>query len=160
MVTVPVEERFAIQELSALYSLYCDTRQPEKTAQLFTEICNYDESAVGLKPATSRADVQKILQKSLKFVGPTKHICPAAVISAFTGATARGVCYVLAEGLISIDGAEAPFRIRGYYDDRYEKTDGRWYFTSRVLRLLVPSIGVPTHGGITYDTHATHFAIR
>jgi hypothetical protein len=88
------------------------------------------------------------------------HICTNHIISEFTGDTASGTCHVVAEGIFITGGKETPFRIFGYYDDRYVKISGRWYFKERTLRLLVPTQGGPTVGGIKYDTGAKHFKIR
>ena len=157
---VPIEERIAIQELANLYPLYCDTRQYDKLCALFTEVCIFDEVSVGAPLSTSRAQMREEFRRTEGRLGPLIHICTNHVISGFSGSAASGTCHVLAEGLFIIDGAQEPFRIFGYYDDRYIKTEGRWYFNSRTLKLLVPSQGAPTAGGITYDVSADHFKLR
>ena len=152
MATIPVDERFAIQELTYLYAFYCDTRGYEKLAQLFADECLYDEAVVGGAPAKSRAEVHQLFINASQRLGPMIHICSNLLISEFSGSAASGICYVLAEGLFNIDGAQESFRIFGYYEDGYAKeADNHWYFKSRVLKLLVPSQGAPTVGGITYD---------
>ena len=160
MVTIPLEERLALQELVQLYPLYCDTHQFDKTCDLFTEDCVFDETSVGATRATSRAAMRELFREAIGRIGPFMHICSDHIISAFSGSAASGTCHVLAEGINYVDGTEKPFRIFGYYDDRYAKVDGRWYFKSRTLKLLVPSQGAPTVGGIKYDLTAEHFAIR
>lgn len=152
MVTVPIEERLGIEELTRLYAYYCDTRQYEKLAELFTLDCHYDEATVGGTPVKSRSAVLELFLKASSRLGPLIHICTNQIISEFSGRTARGICYVLAEGFFNVEATQKPFRIFGYYDDSYSKeVDQRWCFKSRVLRLLVPSQGAPTIGGITYD---------
>jgi len=158
MPKVPVEERIAIEELTRLYGLFCDTRHFEKLADLFTNECVYDESVVGGTPVSSRADLLQLFRKASGRLGPMIHICTNQVISAFSGRTASGLCHVLAEGLFNVGDEQKPFRIFGCYDDRYSKEGDRWYFKSRVLRLLVPSQGAPTVGGITYDAMAAHLS--
>lgn len=160
MLTVPVEERIAIEELTRLYGLYCDTRHFEKLAQLFMSECVYDESVVGGTPVSSRADLLELFRRASDRLGPMIHICTNQIISAFSGRAASGLCHVLAEGLFNAGGEQKPFRIFGCYDDRYSKEGDRWYFKSRVLKLLVPSQGAPTLGGITYDAVAAHLSIR
>lgn len=158
MPTVPVEERVAIEELTRLYGLFCDTRHFEKLAHLFTNECVYDESVVGGTPVTSRAELLQLFRNASSRLGPMIHICTNQVISAFSGRAASGLCHVLAEGLFNVGAEQKPFRIFGCYDDRYSKEGDRWYFKSRVLRLLVPSQGAPTLGGITYDAMAAHLS--
>ncbi len=160
MVTVPIEERIAIQELTNLYALYCDTRCYDKVAALFMDECVYDESCLGLERVTTKAALLKLLYKASETLGPLVHFCPNHIISEFSSTSASGLCYVLAEGLYKVDGKESAFRIFGYYDDKYAKQDGQWYLKSRILRLLAPTIGGLTIGGITYDTGAPHFAMR
>ncbi len=154
MVTVPIDERFAIQELVHLYAWYCDTRQYERLCDLFTDECVFDESSVGGSRVTTQASLRGIFRQAADKLGPLIHICGNQLINGFSAGVASGTCHVLAEGLFNIDGAQQPFRIFGYYDDHYEKLGGRWHFKSRVLKLLVPSQGAPTLGGITYDIAA------
>jgi len=155
-----MDERVAIQELTRLYALYCDTHAYQNVASLFTNDCVYDEAVVGGRPVKTRSEVLQLFLDASKKLGPMMHICTNQIITEFSGRTASGLCYVLAEGIFYMDGTEKPFRIFGYYDDRYSKEGDRWYFKSRVLRLLVPSQGAPTFGGISYDTAATHFTVR
>lgn len=150
----------AIQELTRVYALYCDTRHFQKVAELFTNECFYDESVVGGTPVGTRAEVLQLFLNASKRLGPMMHICTNQIISEFSGCAASGLCYVLAEGIFNTEDKKTPFRIFGYYDDRYSKENDRWYFNSRVLKLLVPSQGAPTLGGIRYDTVATHFSVR
>src|SRR6185437_7087888 len=158
MLTVPPEERVAIEELTRLYALYCDTRHFERLSQLFTSECVYDESVVGGTPVSSRADLLHLFRRAADRLGPMIHICTNQIISSFSGRAASGLCHVLAEGLFNLGDEQKPFRIFGCYDDRYSKEGARWYFKSRVLRLLVPSQGAPTLGGITYDALAAHLS--
>lgn len=156
---VPIEERLAIEELARLYPLFCDTHQFEKLFELFTDECLFDETSVGAPLATSRSAIRDLFRKAYP-IGPMIHICTDHIISAYSGDTASGTCHVVAEGIKYLNSEEYPFRIFGYYDDRYAKVDGRWYFAARVLKLLVPSQGKPTVGGIRYDLAADHFALR
>lgn len=160
MSTIPIEERIAIQELVNLYPLYCDTHQFEKLFNLFTEECIFDETSVGATRVTTRAAMRELFQRAPGRLGPLMHSCTNHIISSFSDGAAGGACHVVAEGIYNIEGQQKPFRIFGYYDDRYVKVDGRWYFKSRTLKLLVPSQGAPTVGGIIYDVTAEIFAIR
>jgi hypothetical protein len=161
MVAVPIEERLAIQELVALYPVFCDTHQFEKMFALFTEDCVFDETSVGARLATGKAELIEIIREAAAMMGPLMHSCSNHVISEYSGDEASGMCHVLAEGIFHLEGRQEPFRIFGYYDDRYAKRDGRWYFQARTLRLLVPSQGAAGgKGAITYDVGAPHFSIR
>jgi hypothetical protein len=141
---LPIEERVAIQDLVHLYALYCDTRNFQGVADLFAQECLYDESVVGGHPVKSRDEVLAVFRAVAARLGPTMHVCTNLIVSAFSGDSASGHCHVLAEGFFNTDNGQQPFRIFGYYDDRYAKVDGHWRFKSRVLRLLVPSEGAPT----------------
>jgi hypothetical protein len=59
MVDIPIEDRIAIQELTSLYAIYCDTHQLEKYYALFTEECLFDEVIVGGRRVHSRAELRK-----------------------------------------------------------------------------------------------------
>jgi hypothetical protein len=161
MATVPIEERIAIQDLVGLYPLYCDTHQFDKTADLFMEDCIFDETSVGAPLITGRAALHDLFRESADLLGPFMHLCANPMISSFAERAASGTCHVLVDGIYNLEGEHKPFRIFGYYDDRYEKAGDRWYFKARVLKLLVPPQGaVPALAGITYDVTAAHFATR
>ncbi len=160
MLSIPVEERLAIQELVALYAIFCDTHRFPKLVDLFVEDCDFDETSVGAPRATSKAVMAEMFRRAESRLGPVMHNCTSHVISEYDGNTAAGMCHVFAEGAYVMDGYK-PFRIFGYYDDRYEKqADGRWYFKSRVLRTLIPSQGAVAAGAISYEQDAPHFRIR
>lgn len=160
MVNIPIEERIAIQELVQLYPLYCDTHQFEKLFALFREECVFDESSVGGTRVTTRDAMREVFRQAADRLGPMMHSCTNHIIGSYSEGAASGTCHVLAEGIFNISGEKKPFRIFGYYDDHYTKVGARWYFKSRVLKLLVPSQGAPTVGGITYDVTSDVFAIR
>jgi hypothetical protein len=161
MAIVPIEDRLAIQELVNAYPLYCDTHQFDKTCDLFTEDCIFDETAVGARLVNSRDDMKAIFREAGDRLGPFMHICTNHVISEFSGNTAAGMCHVVAEGVFNIDGEGKPFRLFGYYDDKYEKVNGQWYYKARALRLLVPSQGSGSNaGGIDYKSAAKHYGFR
>ena len=154
MTMLPMEDRVAIEDLVKQYSFYCDTRQFEKLFNLFAEESIFDETSAGAKKrATSRAEMRALFHEAGDALGPSMHTCSNHLISALSDGAASGTCHVLAEGVFNVKGEGQTFRIFGYYDDRYERSsDGRWYFKSRTLKLLVPSQGAaPTVGGITYD---------
>ena len=67
---IPIDERFAIQELTCLYAFYCDTRCYEKLADLFATECLYDEAVVGGEPVRSRAEVHQLFLRASQRLGP------------------------------------------------------------------------------------------
>lgn len=152
MLELPIEDRFAIEELVKLYPLFCDTHQYEKVSELFADECIFDETSVGGHRVGSRAELLRLFQEISPRLGPFMHICTNHIISEFSGDSARGLCHVLAEGMFIRDGATPPFRIFGCYEDAYVRVEDTWLFSSRTLKLLVPSQGAAvTVGGISYD---------
>lgn len=161
MLSIPIDERVALQELVFLYPLFCDSHQFDETCALFTEDCIFDETSVGAHRVHSRTALRELFTLAGDRMGPFMHMCSNHLVSAYAGDTASGRCHVIAEGLFNIDGEAKPFRIFGYYDDHYAKVDGRWLFNSRILKLLVPSQGAAqTVGGITYEAPAARFTSR
>ena len=107
MVMVPIDERFAIQELVHLYALYCDRHQFERLCDLFTDECVFDESSVGGTPVTSQAALRGIFRRAADKLGPLIHICANHLISGFSGSAASGTCHVVAEGIFNTDGGNS-----------------------------------------------------
>lgn len=156
MTPVPIEERLALQDITYRYCLYCDTRQIEKQAALFTEDGVLDESCVGMAPVKGPAGIIAFSEtKAARSVTHMVHYVTNHVISEYDGTNASGLCYVHYIGTLK-NGAQ--IQIYGYYDDRYRKVNGEWRIASRVLKQLIAPSGMPLLGEITYDTEAKHFA--
>ena len=161
MAVVPIEDRLAIQELVHAYPLYCDTHQFDKAADLFTEDGIFDETAVGARMVNGRADMKAIFREAGNRLGPFMHVCTNHIISEFSGDTASGMCHVVAEGVYNLADGAKPFRLFGYYDDKYAKVSGQWYFKARAFKHLAPAQGAGSNvGGINYTNAAKHYGFR
>lgn len=138
-VQFPGDERKAIEDLSALYSFYCDTRQYQCLANLFCEDGIFDETAVGAtRISCGPTEIFNQITDFQDQLGPCIHICSNHLISSICGSSASGTCHVLAEGTISLDSRSNTFKVGGIYYDEYRKDAGQWLFKSRVLKLLIP----------------------
>lgn len=160
MIPIPLEDRLAIMELVNFYAVCCDTRLYDRLAGLFVDDCVYDESCVGLERVEGKAALLHTIDRIEAELGPVMHTCSNHIISYYDGATAKGLCYVLAEGHLSGAFGGAYLKTAGYYDDVYVRERGQWFFKERTLHCLVPPVGASVPVDIVYGAQVKHLLAR
>ena len=144
MVSVPAEDRLALQELSARYAVNCDTKQFSRVSRLWASDGIWDETVIGLPLCEGRAAIHEFFcgpaPDALEFI---HHTTSNHVIDTFDGETASGTAHLYAEGRFFGNTV----RVLGYYADDYIKVENDWLFQRRQLREIGPSEGFAVQQG-------------
>lgn len=127
-----VEDRLAIQDLTARYNFAIDNRDLATVAELFAENGSFG-SKDGAMRATGRAAVCTQFEARFSVLGATNHFAHDHVVWFEGPARARGQISVHAE----VWRKEQPMVTALRYDDVYEKgADGLWRFAERLLSFF------------------------
>ena len=127
-----VEDRLAIQDLTARYNFAIDNRDLKAVGELFTDNGSFG-SKDGAMRAVGRAAVLKQFESRFSVLGATNHFAHDHVIWFESPARARGLLSVHAE----VWRKEQPMLTALRYDDVYEKSaDGLWRFAERALSFF------------------------
>ena len=128
-----LEARNNISELVSSYAVACDEHDIPRLGKLFTEDAIFG-SPSGIMTASGREPIIKMFVDMLSIRGPGYHWTHDHFIE-FSGENpdqAFGRVYSHAEtsphGKVSLAAMK--------YDDNYQKVDGRWLFSKRVIQFL------------------------
>jgi hypothetical protein len=127
--TMTIDDREAILEVLSRYCHYVDGGEADKWAELFTEDGSFARAGgsfdIGVGPFSGRAALRKMASH---FRADGLHFSANPVITV-DGDEATVSSYVLV-----LQGREHPeVRMSGLYQDRLQKVDGQWLFSSRHL---------------------------
>lgn len=144
--SLTLEDREAIYDLFARQNLAYDRREPEMTANMYTEdgVLEIDpgESRVG-DPLVmkGRQSIEAYIRRLLDVTGGDYRHWTNSVAIEGGGTRAEAECYIAAWGMN--DGA---FRLAGRYFDKLQKVNGEWLFEHRRFEgeYINPEIGAST----------------
>jgi hypothetical protein len=126
-----VEDQLAIRDLTARYNFAIDNRDLDAVRLLFAP-----DGSFGSKDGAMRATgVEAILEQfksRFSVLGATNHFAHDHVIWFESSTRARGMLSVHAE----VWRKEQPMVTALRYDDVYEKIDGLWRFSERLLSFF------------------------
>ncbi len=131
--TGPMEDRQAIRELMEHYADAVMQRNPEAWAQVWAEDAFWSlPEFEGLEEFRGR---DNIVQGWIGAMGDYPDMVYLATPGAIEvdGDSAVARAYTI-EVFPGPDGGV--LRVHGQYDDKLEKRDGRWWFTSRIYRTI------------------------
>jgi hypothetical protein len=129
-----IEDRLAIQELTARYAYYVDTFQNDKIMELWAEDAIFDESRVGTGRHEGSRAIAVFFDEVKKTVTHQAHITANHLIDELEGTKGKGIVFSIVEAVTSAGNMRAVV----YYADEYVKTGERWRFQSRVIHPLLP----------------------
>jgi ketosteroid isomerase-like protein len=135
MPALTTEDRLAINDLLAAYAWALDTGNVEALVACFApDAVVIEEVFEEPDRWEGHANIRRFAEhfrNVVNFPGRQHHITNSVV----SGDSER--CAVRSFALVTECRGEPPYVIRfaGYWDDRLAKTDGRWLFTERVIRL-------------------------
>jgi ketosteroid isomerase-like protein len=130
-----IEDRLAIQDLTARYAYYLDTFQFDKALDLFTEDSIFDESKIGSGLYEGKPAITGFFAEIKTVVSHWVHNNSNHVIEQIDGNTANAVLFTSFQGLTYSGGK---MQASVYYIDDYVKQNGRWLFRKRVLYPVLP----------------------
>jgi SnoaL-like domain len=130
-----VTDRLKIQDLNQRYAVHVDLREIDAWAELFTHDAIFDEREFGTPLMTGHDDIRSYGKQLEDTVEHALHHLTTHVITDLTTTSARGIAFAVVEALMK-DGSHARHQV--VYRDRYEKIDGRWLFSERVLKATLP----------------------
>ena len=126
-----VEDRLAIQDLSARYNFAIDDRDLKSVGELFTDNGSFG-SKDGVMRAVGRDAILKQFESRFSVLGATNHFAHDHAIWFESESRARGLLSVHAE----VWRKERAMLTALRYDDVYEKSDGLWRFAERTLSFF------------------------
>jgi ketosteroid isomerase-like protein len=126
-----VEDQLAIRDLTARYNFAIDNRDLDSVRLLFTENASFG-SQDGAMRATGIDAIVKQFEARFSVLGATNHFAHDHVIWFDSDTLARGMLSVHAE----VWRKEQPMLTALRYDDVYEKADGLWRFSQRLLSFF------------------------
>jgi ketosteroid isomerase-like protein len=126
-----VEDQLAIRDLTARYNFAIDNRDLAAAAELFTDQASFG-SKDGAMRATGREAVLRQFESRYSVMGPSNHFAHDHVIWFDSASQAQGRLSVHAE----VWRNEQPMVTAMRYSDRYEKVDGLWRFSERLLSFF------------------------
>lgn len=126
-----VEDRLAIRDLTARYNFAIDNRDLKSVGELFTDNCAFG-SKDGAMRATGRDAVLKQFESRFSMLGATNHFAHDHAVWFESDTRARGLLSVHAE----VWRKEQPIVTALRYDDVYEKSNGLWCFSERLLSFF------------------------
>ena len=141
-----LEDREAIHDLFARQNLAYDRREPEKTANMYTE-----NGVLEIDPGESRpgdplvmkgrAAIEGYIRRLLAVTGGDYRHWTNSIAIEGDGERAEAECYIAAWGMD--DGV---FRLAGRYFDTLRKVNGEWLFEHRRYagEYSSPGIGAST----------------
>jgi uncharacterized protein (TIGR02246 family) len=126
-----VEDRVAIRDLTARYNFAIDDRDLKAVGELFTENCAFG-SKDGAMRATGRDAVLKQFEGRFSVLGATNHFAHDHAVWFESPTRARGLLSIHAE----VWRKEQPMVTALRYEDVYEKSEGLWRFSERLLSFF------------------------
>ncbi len=126
-----VEDRVAIRDLTARYNFAIDDRDLKAVGELFTGNCAFG-SKDGAMRATGREAVLKQFESRFSVLGATNHFAHDHAIWFESDTRARGLLSIHAE----VWRKEQPMVTALRYEDVYEKSEGLWRFSERLLSFF------------------------
>ncbi len=128
-----IESRIAIEELHSHYAIACDEHDMSQLVALFIEGAVFD-SPSGFMRARGRAEIHDMFVALFRIRGPGYHWTHDAVIRFDNESNDRATGTVLSHaettpnGIVSLAGMK--------YDDNYQRVNGKWLFSKRVIKFL------------------------
>lgn len=126
-----IEDQLAIRDLTARYNFAIDNRDLASARLLFTENASFG-SKDGAMRATGIDAILQQFESRFSVLGATNHFAHDHVIWFEGDSRARGKVSVHAE----VWRKEQPMITALRYDDIYEKSNGLWRFTERLLSFF------------------------
>lgn len=126
-----VEDRAAIDDLTARYNFAIDERDLQSVGELFTDNGVFG-SKDGAMRACGREAVLRQYESRFSVLGATNHFAHDHVVWFDSDTRARGRLSVHAE----VWRNEQPMVTALRYDDVYEKSNGLWCFAERLLSFF------------------------
>lgn len=126
-----VEDQLAIRDLTARYNFAIDNRDLDSVRLLFTAGASFG-SKDGAMRATGIDAIVKQFEGRFSVLGATNHFAHDHVIWFDSPSQARGMLSVHAE----VWRNEQPMITALRYDDTYQKVDGLWRFSERLLSFF------------------------
>jgi ketosteroid isomerase-like protein len=126
-----VEDRVAIRDLTARYNFAIDDRDLQAVGELFTDNCTFG-SKDGAMRAAGRAGVIKQFESRFSVLGATNHFAHDHAVWFESPTRARGLLSIHAE----VWRKEQPMVTALRYEDVYEKSEGLWRFSERLLSFF------------------------
>lgn len=123
-----LEDRFAINELVALYCQHLDDCDMPALTELFIEDASF--GSVTGSPVTGREKLLGFIRDRASMEDWSFHYPHTVVIDLVSGTEARGVVTQHAE--MGVDGGRC-IRSAMRYNDEYVKVDGSWKFKGRLV---------------------------
>jgi ketosteroid isomerase-like protein len=126
-----VEDRLAIRDLTARYNFAIDDRDLKAVGELFTDNSTFG-SKDGAMRATGRDAVLKQFESRFSVLGATNHFAHDHAVWFESPTRARGLLSIHAE----VWRKEQPMVTALRYEDVYEKSEGLWRFSERLLSFF------------------------
>jgi SnoaL-like domain len=130
-----VEDRLMIQDLNQRYAVHVDLHEIDEWVNLFTRDALFDEREFGTPILNGREEIREYGQHLKETVRSVLHHMTTHVITDLTATSGRGVAFAVCEALLN-DGSHGRYQV--LYRDRYEKVDGKWLFSERILKATLP----------------------
>jgi SnoaL-like domain len=130
-----IADRLMIQDLNQRYAVHVDLHEIDAWVELFTKDASFDEREFGTPQMSGHEEIRAYGQQLAETVHHVLHHMTTHVISDLTTTSARGIAFAVVEALMN-DGSHARHQV--LYRDRYEKIDGKWLFSERVLKATLP----------------------
>lgn len=130
-----VEDQLAIRDLTARYNFAIDNRDLDAVRLLFAQNGSFG-SKDGAMRATGIDAILEQFKSRFSVLGATNHFAHDHVIWFESQTRARGMLSVHAE----VWRKEQPMLTALRYDDVYEKIDGLWRFSERLLSFFTTSM--------------------
>ncbi len=130
-----IEDRMEIQDLVYKYAYYVDSFIFPEWVELFAPEGTLDESEFGMGKYDGHAALAGYGDTMGGRVLHLVHLITNHLVWDFKGDTAKGTSFAIVESMQKT-GARARYHVK--YEDEYQKLNGRWVFSKRMLRKSFP----------------------
>jgi ketosteroid isomerase-like protein len=128
----------AIIRLTHDYAFANDRFDVEAVVGLFLATGTFDMTAFGMRRYEGVHGLRAYFEKEARVLSHLMHVTSNHRVDV-DGDTATGTAYFIA---IAVTHHGNENQARGYYEDRYARTEAGWRFASRITRPLVPYASV------------------
>ena len=139
MTTNELIDKMEIAELVAIFSIYADQKKIKEQAELFTEKATLISYMGKEKVADlhGREEIFKSCDAFMSLFETAHHMNGQHLINITDSTHATGIAYNVTT-LIGkdADGNKTATKNNIYYEDTYEKIDGKWYIAKRISHFV------------------------